>query len=167
MGQGDADRVVDLRGAGERRVETLVVERAHQVQPDLAGHLPVEIPPGEWPDASPPTWMVKGGAAWWKNCSAWSLEKMIHRSGFNARSPSPMRAATSRTAWITALSSVSGMVKNCGACGQHRAADDCALGHMSLPFFLWRRQPPPAMTWTSARRVDQPVSRRSSTAKTA
>jgi len=31
------------------------------------------------------TWIVKGGAAVWKNCSTWSLPKMIHRSGRSAR----------------------------------------------------------------------------------
>src|SRR5262245_47000961 len=61
--------------------------------------------------------MVKGGAAVWKNCSAWSLEKMIQRSGLSARSRLPMSAATSRTFATTALSSVSGRVKNWGACG--------------------------------------------------
>src|SRR5262249_45103795 len=61
--------------------------------------------------------MVKGGAALWKNCSAWSLEKMIQRSGLSARSRSPISAATARTCSTFALSSVSGMVKNCGACG--------------------------------------------------
>src|SRR5215813_3719302 len=73
--------------------------------------------PANSPVASPPTCTVKGGAALWKNCSAWSLEKMIQRSGLSARSRSPMSAATARTCSTFALSSVSGMVKNCGACG--------------------------------------------------
>src|SRR5215472_19195073 len=73
--------------------------------------------PANSPCASPPTCTVNGGAALWKNCSAWSLEKMIHRSGLSARSLLPMSAATSRTCATTALSSVSGMVKNWGACG--------------------------------------------------
>src|SRR5215211_1609463 len=42
---------------------------------------------------------------------------MIQRSGLSARNFSPISAATSRTCWTTFLSSVSGMVKNCGACG--------------------------------------------------
>jgi hypothetical protein len=42
---------------------------------------------------------------------------MIQRSGSSARSRLPMSAATSRTWATSALSSVSGMVKNCGACG--------------------------------------------------
>src|SRR5215467_15342479 len=42
---------------------------------------------------------------------------MIHRSGSSARSRLPMSAATSRTRATTALSSVSGMVKNWGAWG--------------------------------------------------
>src|SRR6202044_1903178 len=61
--------------------------------------------------------MVNGGAVVWKNCSAWSLEKMIQRSGSSARSLLPTSAATSRTWATSALSSVSGMVKNCGAWG--------------------------------------------------
>ena len=61
--------------------------------------------------------MVKGGATLRKNCSAWSLEKMIHRSGFIALSLSPISRATARTFSTFALSSVSGMVKNCGAWG--------------------------------------------------
>src|ERR1700749_2681802 len=42
---------------------------------------------------------------------------MIHRSGFIARSLSPISRATARTRSTFALSSVSGMVKNCGAWG--------------------------------------------------
>src|SRR5258708_5489039 len=42
---------------------------------------------------------------------------MIHRSGSSARSLLPTSAATSRTWATSALSSVSGMVKNCGAWG--------------------------------------------------
>src|SRR5579864_4384147 len=42
---------------------------------------------------------------------------MIHRSGSSARSRLPTSAATSRTWATSALSSVSGMVKNCGAWG--------------------------------------------------
>src|SRR6478735_11916188 len=42
---------------------------------------------------------------------------MIQRSGLSARSRSPMSAATSRTRSTTFLSSVSGIVKNCGAWG--------------------------------------------------
>src|ERR1700722_16850048 len=42
---------------------------------------------------------------------------MIHRSGLSARSLSPTSAATSRTWATNALSSVSGIVKNCGAWG--------------------------------------------------
>src|SRR5215471_7122601 len=42
---------------------------------------------------------------------------MIHSSGISARKRLPMSAATSRTRAMTALSSVSGMVKNWGACG--------------------------------------------------
>src|SRR5262249_38207493 len=61
--------------------------------------------------------MVNGGAVVWKNCSAWSLEKMIQRSGSNARSFLPMSAATSRTCSTTFLASVSGRVKNGGAWG--------------------------------------------------
>jgi hypothetical protein len=60
---------------------------------------------------------VKAGQTLWKNCSAWSLEKMIRRSGFRAFSRAPMSAATARTRSTLALSSVSGMVKNWGACG--------------------------------------------------
>src|SRR5262245_54954 len=73
--------------------------------------------PANSPVASPPTWTVNGGAALWKNCSAWSLEKMIQRSGLSARSRRPTSAATARTCSTLALSSVSGMVKNCGAWG--------------------------------------------------
>ena len=73
--------------------------------------------PANSPLASPPTCTVNGGATVWKNCSAWSLEKMIQRSGFSAFSFAPMSAATARTRATVALSSVSGMVKNCGACG--------------------------------------------------
>src|SRR5215472_18119632 len=42
---------------------------------------------------------------------------MIQRSGLSSRSLRPMSAATSQTFATTALSSVSGMVKNCGAWG--------------------------------------------------
>src|SRR5579863_9324583 len=42
---------------------------------------------------------------------------MIHRSGSSASSLLPTSAATARTCATSALSSVSGMVKNCGACG--------------------------------------------------
>src|SRR5580692_3720564 len=42
---------------------------------------------------------------------------MIQRSGLSARRRLPRSAATSRTWATSALSSVSGMVKNCGACG--------------------------------------------------
>src|SRR3954453_18713109 len=42
---------------------------------------------------------------------------MIQRSGLSARSRSPISAATSRTRSTTFLSSVSGIVKNCGAWG--------------------------------------------------
>jgi hypothetical protein len=45
------------------------------------------------------------------------IGKIIQRSGLSARSRRPISAATSRTCVTTALSSVSGMVKNCGACG--------------------------------------------------
>jgi len=60
---------------------------------------------------------VNGGAVVWKNCSAWSLEKMIQRSGSSARKRLPISAAISRTCATSALSSVSGIVKNWGACG--------------------------------------------------
>src|SRR6516162_11795719 len=42
---------------------------------------------------------------------------MIQRLGLSARNRRPISAATSRTCATTVLSSVSGMVKNCGACG--------------------------------------------------
>src|SRR5215217_1147517 len=42
---------------------------------------------------------------------------MIQRSGLSARNFRPISAATSRTRSTTFLSSVSGMVKNCGAWG--------------------------------------------------
>src|ERR1700742_618210 len=42
---------------------------------------------------------------------------MIHRSGSSALRLRPMSAATLRTCSTTRLSSVSGSVKNCGACG--------------------------------------------------
>ena len=56
--------------------------------------------------------MVKGGATEWKNCSAWSLEKMIQRSGFSSRSFVPISDATARTRSTVARSSVGGRVKN-------------------------------------------------------
>ena len=70
MGQRDADRIVDLGGAGEGGIEILAVEFADQLEADLAWDLPVELAAGEVPVASPPTWMVNGGATLWKNCSA-------------------------------------------------------------------------------------------------
>ena len=47
MGQRNADRVVDLGGRGEGRIEILPVELAHQLEADLARDLPVEFAAGE------------------------------------------------------------------------------------------------------------------------
>src|SRR5215472_15282994 len=42
MGQWDAERVIDLGGAGEGRVETLRVHLAHDLEPDRARHAPMK-----------------------------------------------------------------------------------------------------------------------------
>src|SRR5215831_10860825 len=47
MGERDADRVVDLGGRREGRIEILPIELAHQLEADLARDLPVELAPGE------------------------------------------------------------------------------------------------------------------------
>src|SRR5262249_11552744 len=47
MRQWNADRVVDLRRAGEGGIEVLPVELAHDLEADLARNFPVELPAGE------------------------------------------------------------------------------------------------------------------------
>ncbi len=47
MGQRNADRVIDLRGRGERRVEALAIKFLHQLEADLARHFPAEFVAGE------------------------------------------------------------------------------------------------------------------------
>src|SRR6185312_87862 len=58
---------------------------------------------------------------------------MIQRSGSSAFSPAAMRAATSRTDWTVALSSVSGSVKNWGACGSI-APPTMVVGVIEIPW---------------------------------
>ena len=48
MGQRNADGVIDFRRGGERRIEILPIEFAHQLEPDLARHLPVKFSAGEF-----------------------------------------------------------------------------------------------------------------------
>ena len=117
MGEGNADRIVDLGRRGESGIEILPVELADQFEADIAGNCPVEFPAGKLAARLAPDVDREGGAALWKNCSAWSFEKMIQRSGLSARSLFPTSAATCRTCSTVALSSVSGIVKNWGAWG--------------------------------------------------
>jgi len=88
---------------------------AHHLEPDLARHAPMKLATGEFALCLVPTWIVNGGAAVWKNCSTWSLAKMIHRSGRRARNRVPISAAAVLTRSTVSRSSVSGIVKNCGA----------------------------------------------------
>src|SRR5258708_20308473 len=48
MGQRNADRIIDLGGAGEGRIEILPIERPYQLEADLARNLPVKLAPGEF-----------------------------------------------------------------------------------------------------------------------
>jgi len=75
----------------------------------------MKLATGEFALCLVPTWIVNGGAAVWKNCSTWSLAKMIHRSGRRARNRVPISAAAVLTRSTVSRSSVSGIVKNCGA----------------------------------------------------
>jgi len=88
---------------------------AHDLEADLARDFPVEFSTGELALCLIPTWIVKGDAAVWKNCSTWSLAKMIHRSGRSARNRVPISAAAALIRSTVLRSSVSGIVKNCGA----------------------------------------------------
>src|SRR5262245_11252576 len=47
MRERNADGVVDLGGRGERRVEVLPIELAHDLEADLARNLPVKLAAGE------------------------------------------------------------------------------------------------------------------------
>ena len=48
MRKRNADRIVNLCGAGESRVKTLPVELAHKLEGNLAGNSPVEFPTGKF-----------------------------------------------------------------------------------------------------------------------
>src|SRR6266568_614742 len=66
---------------------------------------------------------------------------MIQRSGLSARSRSPISAATARTCSTFALSSVSGMVKNCGACGSMAPPTTVEIIDPS-PWLAWKLTSP-------------------------
>ena len=49
MGQRNADRVIDPRGAGEGGIEALAIQLAHQLEARAAWDLPMEIMTREMP----------------------------------------------------------------------------------------------------------------------
>ena len=63
VSERNADRVIDLGGAGEGWIEALPIHLPHDFDADFARDPPAESRPANEPLASPPTWMVKGGAA--------------------------------------------------------------------------------------------------------
>ena len=82
---------------------------------------------------------------------------MIQRSGLSARSFLPMSAATSRTCSTFFLSSVSGMVKNCGACGSIAPPITVDIMVVLLPFRRGQAgaRPAPLLAETIAQRTAQ------------
>ena len=48
VGQRNADGVVDLRRAGEGRIEVLSIKLADDFETDFAWHLPMKLPAGEF-----------------------------------------------------------------------------------------------------------------------
>ena len=118
MGERNADGVVDLGGAGEGRIEILPVELAHELEADLARNLPVEFAAGEFAGRLAADMHGEGRRRGVEELLGVIVGEDDPEVGLRAPAAClPMSAATSRTCATTALSSVSGMVKNCGAWG--------------------------------------------------
>ena len=118
MGERDADRVVDLGGRGEGRIEILPVELAHDLEADLARHFPVKLAAGEFAGrlaADMDGERRRGGVEELLGVVVGEDDPQVGL--VRAQPLADVGRDLRAPAATTFLSSVSGMVKNCGACG--------------------------------------------------
>jgi hypothetical protein len=117
MSQRNAYGVIDLCRRGECGIKILPVKLSHQFEADLTWNPPVKFATGEFACRLATDVDREGGSGRMKELLGVVVGKIIHKSGLSACNLRPISAATSRTCATSVLSSVSGMVKNCGACG--------------------------------------------------